>query len=136
MDLIAKRAADLAFPVFAADAVAFFLGFPPITPIRSIAAFGATVFGLLCFVAHLAICLFAVEHALDLEMVVMLAEEDEMVLSAQADHGRSDAFELPGRALAGENVAAQGLENLDGDGLLDTANVCLGLVGPDDAFGH
>lgn len=134
--LIAQGAADLAFPVFAADAVAFFFRFPLIAPIRSVAAFGATVFGLLCFVAHLAVRLFAVEHAFDLKVIGVLPEEDAMVLSAQADHGRNDAFELLGRAFAGKNVAAQGLENLDGDGLLDAANVGLGLVGPDDTFGH
>jgi len=133
---IAKRDSDLAFPIFAADAVAFFLGFPLITPIRSIAAFGATVFGFLSFVAPLAVRLFAVENALDLEVIGVLPEKDPMVLSAQSNHGRSDALELFGCAFAGKNVAAQGLENLDGDGLLDAANVGLGLVGPDDTFGH
>jgi hypothetical protein len=69
-------------------------------------------------------------------MVLMLAKEDAMVLSAQPDHGRSDSFELLGRAFASENVAAQRLKDLDGGGLPDTANVSPGLVGPDDAFGH
>ena len=84
----------------------------------------------------LAVRLLAVEHALDLEIIVMLAEKDPTVLGAQPDHGRSYAFDLLGRAFSGENVAAQGLENLDGDGLLDNANVGPGLLGPDDAFGH
>jgi hypothetical protein len=135
-DGIGEGGTDLAFPVFAADTVAFFFSFPFITPIRPVAAFGATVFGFLSFVAHLAVRLFAVENALDLEVIGVLPEKDAMVLSAQPDHGRSDALELFGCAFAGKNVAAQGLENLDGDGLLDAANVGLGLVGPDDTFGH
>ena len=79
---VAESDADFAFPVFAPDAVAFFLGFPIITPIRPVAAFGATVFGFLSFVAHLGICLFAVENALDLKVIGVLPEKDPMVLSA------------------------------------------------------
>jgi len=42
-----KFRADLAFPVFSADAVGFFLGLPLITPVSSIASLGPAVFGLL-----------------------------------------------------------------------------------------
>ena len=46
---------------------------------------------------------------------------------------RRDALQLSGCAFAGEDVAAEGFENLDGDGLLDAADVGFGLIGPDDA---
>lgn len=57
----------------------------------------------------------------------MFAEEDAVVLGAKADHGRGDALELLGGSFTGKDVAAKGLENLDGDGLLDSTNVGLGL---------
>jgi hypothetical protein len=39
-------------------------------------------------------------------------------------------------AFAAENIAAQGLENLESHGLLDAASISLGLVSPDNLFGQ
>lgn len=58
-----------------------------------------------------------------------------MVLSAEADQGRGNALEFLGAAFSREQVAAEGLKNLDGYGLLNTADIGLGLIGPDDALG-
>lgn len=63
-----------------------------------------------------------VEDTFDLEGVAVLAEEDPMVLRTST--------------LAGENITAQRLENLDCDGLLDTADIGFGLVRPNDLFPH
>lgn len=82
-----------------------------------------------------AVSFLAVENALDFEVVVVLPEEDAVILGAEADQGRGDAVELLGCAFAGKDVAAQSLENLDGDGLFEAADVSLGLVRPDDAYG-
>ena len=66
----------------------------------------------------------------------MVAEEDAVVLGTEADQRRGDTLELLGRAFTGEDVTAQRFENLDGNGLLDDANIGPGLVGPDDPLGH
>jgi hypothetical protein len=65
----------------------------------------------------------------------VVAEEDAVVLSAEADQRGCAAFELLGSAFAGENIAAQGLGDLDCDGLLDAADISLCLIGPDDLLG-
>ena len=54
----------------------------------------------------LPICLLAVTNAGDFDIVAVIAEEDAVV------------------------------ENPDGDGLLDAANIGLSLVSPNDLFGH
>lgn len=77
-----------------------------------------------------------VEDADDFQVVALVAEEDAMVLCPEADHGRRDALELPGIAFTTLQIAAQGLADLQRDGLLDAANVGLGLVRPDNSFGH
>lgn len=84
----------------------------------------------------LAVSIFAVENTIDPEGVFLFAEEDGMVPGAKADQGRGYALGLLGGSFAGEDVASEGLEDLDGDRLLDRANVGLCLIGPDDAFGH
>jgi len=79
--------------------------------------------------------LFAVEHTCNFDAFSALAKEDPVVLSAEADEGRNDAPELLGAAFTREQVAAERLENLNRDRLLDAADVSFRLVGPDDAFG-
>jgi len=83
-----------------------------------------------------AVGLLAVQNAFDLEVVAVVAEEDAVVLSAQAYQRWGNAVQLFGRAFAGEHVAPQSFENLDRDGPLDAAHVGLGLAGPDDGLGH
>ena len=58
----------------------------------------------------------------------MIAEEDTVVLGAQADQRRNDVFELLCGAFAREYVAPQRLKNLNSDGLLNRADI--GLVWP------
>jgi hypothetical protein len=83
-----------------------------------------------------AVSFLAVEDAIDLQVVAFIAKEDAVFLRPEPDHGRRDAFELFGGAFAEENVATQCLENLQGDWLLDSANVGLGLPGSDDTLRH
>jgi hypothetical protein len=58
-------------------------------------------------------------------------KKHKMVLGAEADQGPRDPLELLGRAFGGEQIAAQGLENPDGDGLLNGADVGLSPSGPE-----
>jgi len=66
----------------------------------------------------------------------MVAEEDTVVLSAESDQRRRDAFELLCSAFIRQDVPTQGLQNLKRDGLLNAADIGLGLVSPDDMFGQ
>jgi hypothetical protein len=76
----------------------------------------------------LPISVFSVEDAFDLKIIAMVAKEDAVVLGAQADQRRNDALQLLGGAFTGEDIAAQSIENLNGDGLLNRADV--GLAWP------
>jgi hypothetical protein len=53
-----------------------------------------------------------------------------VVLGAKADQGRLDVPKLLCVPLTGQRVPGQRFEDLPGDGLLNAANVGLGLFGP------
>ena len=53
-------------------------------------------------VTRSAVGVLAVEDAFDLEVIAVIAEEDAVVLGAQADQWRNDAFKLLGSAFASE----------------------------------
>lgn len=67
-------------------------------------------------------------------MVALVAEENSVILSAK--EWRIDISKLLDIVFAGLRKACQRLEDLQGDRLLDAANVNLGLFSPDDALGH
>ena len=76
----------------------------------------------------LAVSILAVKDAIDFEVVAPVAEEDTVILGAKPNHRRRHSLQLFGRAFSGEDIPAQGLENLQCDRLLDAANIGLGLT--------
>jgi len=103
------RVADLAFGVLAPNAVAFFLRFPLIAPVGSVATLGATMLSLLCFEAHLAISVLAVADARHFDVIAEITENHAMLLRA---------------------------EDLNGNWLRDGAEVGLDLIGKGNTLSH
>src|ERR1017187_707891 len=83
-----------------------------------------------------AVSLLAIQHARDFQVVALVAEEEPVVLGTQANQRRFDIAKLLCVPLAGLGITRQRLEDLQGDGLLNAVNVCLGLLGPDDPLTH
>src|ERR1039458_5486288 len=55
----------------------------------------------------LPVCLLAIKHAGDLQVLTLVAEEHPVVLGAKADQGRFDAVKLPSVSLPSLSVAGQ-----------------------------
>jgi hypothetical protein len=68
---------DFALPVLTPYAVAFLLGFALVAPVGA-----------------LAVRLLAVEHARDLQVLALVAEEHPVVLGAKTNQGRLDTLKL------------------------------------------
>ena len=67
--------------------------------------------------------LFAVQHAQDLQVIPLLAEEHAVVLSAEPDERRLYVTKLLRITLTGVSKASQRFENPQRSGLLDTPNI-------------
>jgi hypothetical protein len=67
-------------------------------------------------------------------MLALVAEEDAVVLSAEANQRRFDTLELLRVALARVCVASKRLQDLDGNWLVDRADIGNGLGSPDNSL--
>ena len=74
--------------------------------------------------------------ASDFNLVAVIAEDDAMVLGAKAVEWRLDALQAFYVTFVGFQKARQRAENLNRDGLRDSADVGLGLVGEGNALSH
>jgi hypothetical protein len=78
----------------------------------------------------------AVLDAGDFDGIAEVVEAGAVVADAEAELGRFDVLEALHVAFAGVDELGQGVENAQGGGLVDGAELGLGLVSPDDLFGH
>ncbi len=71
----------------------------------------------------------------DEEGVAVVVEAEPVVSDAEAELGRLDALESFYVALAGGGEGGESMKNAEGGGLVDGAELGLGLVAPGDLFG-
>ena len=69
-------------------------------------------------------------------MLALVAEEYTMILGAETDQRRLDVPKLLCIALPSLGLAGQRLEDLQGNGLFNAADIGLGLFGPGEALSH
>ncbi len=91
-----------------------------------------------CTLVHrLAVGFAAVADAGDFdEIATEVAEEDAVVLGAEAVEGRIDALKAADVAFLRFQEPGQSAKDLNGDGLRDGAEFGLGLVSESDALSH
>jgi len=75
-------------------------------------------------------------HGADANQVSVMMEADAVVAHAQAELGRLDVLEALHVAFAGVQIAGQRLEDTQGGGLVDGAELSLGSIAPDNALAH
>ncbi len=63
-------------------------------------------------------------------------EADAVVADAEAELRRFDILEALDVAFAGVQIEGQRVEDTEGGGLIDGAELSLGPVAPDNAFAH
>jgi hypothetical protein len=70
-------------------------------------------------------------HGGDANGVSLVMEADAVVADAEAELGRLDVLEALDVAFAGLHIAGQRVEDTEGGGLIDDAELRLGLAAPD-----
>src|SRR5258708_18525077 len=78
----------------------------------------------------------AVFHSSDANGISVVMEADAVVADAKAELGRLDVLETLDVALASVQIAGQRMEDAESSGLIDGAELSLGLVFPDNALAH
>ncbi len=85
--------------------------------------------------SRLAVDFAAVSDGGDVEGVSVVVEAEPVVSDAEAELGRLDALESFYVALAGGGEGGESMKNTEGGGLVDGAELGLGLVAPVDLLG-
>ena len=84
--------------------------------------------------SRLAVGFSAVSDGGDVEGVAVVVEAEPVVADAEAELGRLDALESFYVAVAGGGEGGESVKNAEGGGLVDGAELGLGLVPPVDLF--
>ena len=78
----------------------------------------------------------AVFYGGDANGAFVFMEADAVVTHPQPELGRFDVLETLHVALAGFQVASQRVQDAQSSGLIDSAELSLGLVGPENVLAH
>jgi hypothetical protein len=78
----------------------------------------------------------AVFHGSDAQGVFVFMEAHAVVTDAQPELGRFNVLETLHVAFAGFQIAGQRVQDAESSGLIDSTELSLGLVGPENVLAH